>query len=181
MRKFIKWFVIVAASLVILLIIAFQLMTWQTKKHSPEQTEELKKGDIELSVLYSQPSKKDREIFGALVPYGQVWRTGANEPTTFTTNKAITFGDIPVEAGTYTLWTIPNETEWTVILNKKHYDWGMSFGGESPRLADEDAAAVTVPVQLLESVEEKFIIDLQEEPFQMVLKWDQTMVSVDLK
>src|SRR6476660_6493757 len=72
-----------------------------------------------VKVTYGQPSKKGREIFGKLVPFGQVWRTGANEASEITFNKDVTVGGKPVKAGTYTLFTIPKETEWTVILNSQ--------------------------------------------------------------
>jgi hypothetical protein len=70
----------------------FQILTGQYQKVSPEATAEYKKDDTEISVFYCRPSKKGRVIFGGLEPYGKVWRTGANEATTFTTNKALTIG-----------------------------------------------------------------------------------------
>ena len=71
-----------------------------------------------VKVHYSSPRKRDREVFGALVPYGELWRTAANEATEVTFSQDVTFGDQPVPAGTYSLFTIPGEQTWTVILNR---------------------------------------------------------------
>ena len=78
-------------------------------------------------------TKKGREIFGGLVPYNEVWRTGANEATTLTVNKDIKFGDQRLPAGTYSLWTIPQQTQWTVILNSEIPGWGVSWGAKAAR------------------------------------------------
>ncbi len=86
MNKILKWGLIVIAVLAAGLFIAFQVLQSQTKKHSPEETVEYQQGEVEFHVYYNRPSKKGREIFGGLVPYGEVWRTGANEATTFATN-----------------------------------------------------------------------------------------------
>jgi hypothetical protein len=75
-------------------------------------------------VIYSRPSKKGRTIFGDLVPYGEVWRTGANEATELTLYTALKLGNTKLEPGTYTLYTIPGETDWTVIINSDTNVWG---------------------------------------------------------
>src|SRR5271167_996798 len=69
-----------------------------------------------INIAYSSPRAKGRKIFGGLVPYGQVWRAGANEATTFVTNTAVTVGGKTVPAGAYTLFTIPNQDKWTLII-----------------------------------------------------------------
>ncbi|HEX7499910.1 MAG TPA: DUF2911 domain-containing protein, partial [Polyangia bacterium] len=76
-------------------------------------------GLTEITVDYSCPAVKGRPIWGALVPYDQMWRTGANQATKITFSRDVTFGDKPVPAGTYSLFTIPSKGAWTVILNKK--------------------------------------------------------------
>ena len=83
-------------------------------------------GDLQLDVFYCSPSKKGRKIFGELVPYGEVWRTGANEATTFTTNKDLIIdGKKLVTGNLYSIWTIPEEDSWTIIFNNKMYNWGV--------------------------------------------------------
>ncbi len=111
------------------LIAAFSISTLSAQmggkdKPSPPAKLETKIGDAKITIAYSQPGVKDREIFGKLVPYGKVWRTGANEATTFTTSKDITINGQKLAAGTYTLFTIPGEKEWTIIFNTEMGQWG---------------------------------------------------------
>jgi len=181
MNKVLKWFLIVTAVLLVVMFVGFKYMQSQTKKFSPENNVALRVNDLEMSVFYNQPSKKGREIFGGLVPYGEVWRTGANEASTFTTNKAIKFGGIMVDPGTYTLWTIPGEEKWTVILNKGEYGWGVSMKGVASRVPEKDVAAVIVASERLNSVVEKFTIELKENPMSLDLMWDLTKVSVPIE
>src|SRR5690606_40445001 len=103
MKKFLKWTAVVVVVLVAVLFGAFKFMQFQTKKASPENTAIYSKAGTELSVFYCAPSKKEREIFGALIPYGQVWRTGANEATTSTSNKDLKIDGNTLPAGKYTL------------------------------------------------------------------------------
>lgn len=178
--KVLKWVAIILGALIITGYFAFNYMKAQTKKASPEQTVEYKQADFNLSVSYCQPSKKNRDIFGGLVPYDQVWRTGANEATTFTTNKKIDFGGVKVAPGTYTLWTIPQKTQWTIILSSKMYGWGVSFGAEASREEEYDVAMINVPVQDLNEVVEKFTIQF-EYNVNMSLMWDKTKVMVPIR
>lgn len=182
MNKLLKRILIGVAALAVLLFVAFKFLQYRTKKASPEATVELKKDGLEISVFYCQPSKKGREIFGTLLPYGKVWRTGANEATTFTTNKDIMFGGKPVPAGKYTLWTIPEANHWTVILNSKQYDWGVSMKSEASREAAFDVAQVQVPVETTATSSEMFNISFDETtpPAKLVLAWDKTKISVPL-
>ena len=82
------------------------------------------------------------------MPYGEVWRTGANEATTFETNQDLTVEGSKLEAGKYTLWTIPGETSWIIIFNENMYSWGVSFSdGKASRVEKFDALKVEVPFQ----------------------------------
>jgi Protein of unknown function (DUF2911) len=177
--KVLKWVAIIA----VVLFAAFQVMQYQTKKASPETKTELKKDGLEVVVNYCQPSKKGREIFGKLVPYGEVWRTGANEATTFETNQDLNIGGTVLPKGKYTLWTIPEATQWTVIFNKGEYDWGVSFGAKASREPALDVAQIRVPVQTLAESVEKFNIsfDAANAPASMSLSWDKTKVTVPLQ
>ncbi len=96
----------------------------KSKRASPPAKAEQKVGDATVTINYSQPSVKDREIFGELVAYDKVWRTGANEATTFETDKDLMINGKKLPAGKYALFTIPSEDEWTIIFNKKHEQWG---------------------------------------------------------
>ena len=159
-------------------------MQEQTKKHSPERTATATENGMDLSVTYSSPSKKGRVIFGELVPFETVWRTGANEPTTFTTETDVTIGGKTLPAGTYSLWTKPNKEEWSVMFNDEIPDWGvtiLSGGKETTRDATHDIASVDVPVQSTSEEIEKFTIEFEESNgTEMCLSWDKTKVCVPI-
>ena len=178
--KILKWSLIVIIVLAVAGYFSFNYMKITTKKASPEETIEYKQGDFKLSVFYNKPYKKGRTIFGDLVPYDKVWRTGANEATTFTTNQRIDFGGVKVAPGTYTLWTIPQKTQWTVILNSKMYGWGVTWGAEASREEEYDVAMINVPVQELKEVVEQFTIQF-EYNVNMSLMWDKTKVMVPIR
>jgi hypothetical protein len=183
MKKALKWIGIIVAALVVIMIIGFQVLKSQTKKHSPEDTAELVQGDTKISVFYNRPSKKGREIFGGLVPYNEVWRTGANEATTFTTNKDLIIDNQTLPAGEYTLWTIPDEDTWTVIFNNKMYSWGVSIskGGAASRDPESDVLKTMVPVEKIEEVVEMFTIEMEKSPMALTMSWDQTKVHVPIQ
>ena len=92
----------------------------------PAKAETTVKGK-KVTIDYSAPSKRGRVIMGELVPYGKVWRTGANAATTFTTEADLMIGSLHVPAGKYTLYTIPGEKEWTLIVNKQTGQWGTNY------------------------------------------------------
>ncbi len=144
----------------------------QEAPKSPRITAEGK--DVKIS--YGQPSKRDREIFGKLVPYGEVWRTGANEATEITFAKNATFGGKPVKAGTYTLFTIPGKSEWTFILNSTLKQWGAYKYNE---IKGNDVLKVTVPAGTIGSPVEKLTITLPAN--KLVVEWDKTKVEVPVK
>ncbi len=183
MKKALKWIGIVLGVLAVLMIIGFQVMKSQTKKHSPEGTVEMTQGNTEISVFYNRPGKKGREIFGGLVPYNEVWRTGANEATTFTTNKNLVIDNQTLPAGKYTIWTIPDEDNWAVIFNDKMYSWGVSIskGGAASRNPDNDVLKTMVPVEKMDEVVELFTISLEESPMALTMSWDQTRVRVPIQ
>ena len=182
MKKFLKWFLIIGVGLGIVLFIAFKVMQSNTKKFSPEEEIAFVKNDLEIDVFYNRPFKKGRPIFGGLVPYGEVWRTGANEATTFTTNQDILVKDQKLAAGEYTLWTIPKKDSWQVIFNTKSYGWGVNFGGVASREAEYDVLNVTIPVEETNEVVEQFTITIEEgNPIIMKLAWDKTEVNVPIE
>jgi hypothetical protein len=131
----------------------------------------------DVSVSYGQPSKRGRVIFGQLEPYGKVWRTGANEATEITFKKDATFGGQAVKAGTYTLFTIPNENEWTVILNPELKQWG-AYGYD--KIKSKDLPHVKVPAKKLNSAVEKLTLRFDDKN-NLVIEWDQTQVEVPVQ
>ena len=183
--KFLKWFFIVIAVLVLFgVFVGMPYMKKQTKKHSPEKTASYTENGMDMSVNYCSPSKKDRIIFGALVPYDVVWRTGANEATTFTSTSDIMIIDKKLPAGTYSLWTKPKNESWTVIFNKEIPDWGvtiLSGGKETTRNAEQDILQVEVPVDFMPHSAEFFTISFEEkEQLYLSLFWDQTKINIPI-
>jgi len=134
-------------------------------------------GLTDVSIDYSRPNMRGREIFGGLVPYGKVWRTGANAPTKIKFSGAVKIGGQEVPAGEYALYTIPNKDEWSIILSK---DLKMGASGYK---ADADALRVTAkPSDLVDPVESFTIAfdNLKDDGAMIVLKWDKTRVPVEL-
>ncbi|KAA2243407.1 DUF2911 domain-containing protein [Chitinophaga agrisoli] len=144
----------------------------QEAPKSPRITAEGK----DVKVSYGQPSKRNREIFGKLVPYGEVWRLGANEATEITFAKNATFGGKPVKAGTYTLFAIPGKSEWTFILNSTLKQWGAFKYNE---IKGNDVLKVTAPATTVGSPVEKLTITLPAN--KLVVEWDKTKVEVPVK
>jgi Protein of unknown function (DUF2911). len=142
------------------------------KRESPHETVQGK----EVSVTYGRPYKKGRVVFGELEKLGQVWRTGADEATEITFNKDALFGGQPVKAGTYTLFTIPGEKEWTIILNSQLNQWGAYDYQEHK---DKDVLHIKVPVQTTGSVIEQFTIRFAPDN-SMIMEWDQTRVQIPI-
>lgn len=183
--KFLKWLLITLAVLGLLsYFVVWPYMQVQTKKISPEETTTYVKEGFDLSVNYSSPTKKDRVIFGGLVPYDVVWRTGANEPTTFTTATDIRISNKDLPAGTYSLWTVPGKENWSVIFNKDVPDWGVSIlsgGKETSRTPEDDMVKVEVPVEETAKTMEKFTINFTDtEQLYMDISWDRTLVKVPI-
>ncbi len=182
--KLLKWLLIIVVLGLLVRFVGMPIMQNQTKKHSPERTATYTQNGLDLSVNYSSPSKKGRVIFGELVPYDLVWRTGANEPTTFTTKTDIKVIDKKLKAGTYSLWTIPNEQSWKVMFNEEVPDWGvtvLSGGKETARDAETDFIRVEVPVKKLSEPLESFTIDFEDTgQLSLTLSWDDTKVNVPI-
>lgn len=183
MPKLLKRAVFIVVGLVIIGFIGMYFMKQNTKKHSPEEIVTHIAKDANFSVFYNRPFKKNREVFGNLVPYDTVWRTGANEATTFSTDKDLLVDGTTLKAGTYTLWTIPNPKSWKVIFNSKNYDWGVHLDGTAKRDASYDVLTIEVPTQPLLNVIEQFSIYFENaNDFTILyLAWDRTAVAVPIK
>ncbi len=180
--KFLKWLIIVIVVVGALLFGAFQLLKHNTKKASPESTITLAEGETKIEIFYNRPSKRGRRIFGDLVPYGQVWRTGANEATAFTTNKDLLIMGETLPQGEYTLWTIPGKINWKVMWNSKQYSWGVNWESVPSREAEYDVLSLEVPVNKLSKEVEMFTISLEKsQPHIMRLQWEETGLVIPFK
>jgi len=130
-----------------------------------------------IKVVYGRPQKKERKIFGGIVAYDQIWRTGANEATEITFYKNVKFGNKNVKAGTYVLHTIPGEDQWTIILNSKLDVWGAYSYEENL-----DVARIKVPSKTDGKELEAFSIAFKQvdQGVHMVLGWDTTRVAIPI-
>jgi len=168
-------------TLVVLLFVAIAGLAFAQDKESrpsPAAQAQCKFSDGKnISVAYSSPRAKGRKIFGGLVPYGQVWRTGANEATTFVTTADLTIGGKDVPAGNYTMFTIPNQDKWTLIINKTTGEWGIPYKYESADVlrTDMQVSATSGPV-------ENFTVSFHEmgNGCHMYLDWENTRATVEL-
>lgn len=146
---------------------------------SPRQKVEQQFSMSKITVDYGRPGVKGRKIFGDLVPFGKVWRAGANSSTKITFEQSVNFGGKTVSAGTYGLFVIPTEKEWKVILNKDSQQWGAYTFDEKLNVVD-----VTVAIQKLAEKQEWFEIELNpvdDNSVNLVMKWDFTKVELPLK
>ena len=135
-------------------------------------------GVTDVEIEYSRPDKNGRDIFGTLVPFGAVWRTGANAATTITLSDTVNLGGKDIPAGKYALFTIPGADQWTIILSKHAEQFGAFDYQESEDLARFTAKPATLAVPV-----ETFTIglaDVKENSAQLELEWDRTCVSVPL-
>lgn len=135
--------------------------------------------DAYVKITYSQPQKHDREIFGKLVPYGQVWRMGANEATEITVTKSIQLNGSLLKAGTYAIFTIPEKEKWTIIINNDLGLWG-AYNYNSKL----DEMRFQVPVQSLSGeIQEQFTMqfDQRNEVADLLILWDRVKVSIPFK
>lgn len=134
--------------------------------------------DAVARVIYSRPQKRDREVFGKLVPYGQVWRTGANEATEITLYEDMKVGDVTVDAGTYSLYTIPEKNEWTIILNNRVHTWGAYEYTDK-----EDLVRIKVPVRQSPTTIEAFSMAFvpKEDGANLLMGWDDKYVQIPFK
>jgi tetratricopeptide (TPR) repeat protein len=145
---------------------------------SPKISKSTQIGLANVALEYGQPSANDRTIFGALIPYGKLWRTGANASTKFSTDRNIIINKQHVPAGTYALYTIPNRDTWTIIIHKNTKLWGAGNYD-----AKDDLVRFDVPVINTKDYQET--LDIRLEGFHadgghMVIAWEHTKVSIPI-
>lgn len=145
----------------------------KAQRASPPATATGKIGNATLTVNYSSPAVKGREVWGGLVPYGEVWRAGANEATTVTTDKDVMVEGKQLPAGTYSFYAIPGEDQWTIIFNKTAKQWGTQYSQE------QDALRVTVKPRQAAAMQESLKYSVTNEG--IVLQWENLEVPVAVK
>lgn len=144
------------------------------KRPSPPMSSSAKVGNAQITIHYGSPSVKGREIWGKLVPYGEVWRTGANEATTFETDQDITVEGKALPKGKYALFTIPGKDEWTIIFNKNSQQWG-AYGYKQ----SEDALRIKVKPAAAEH-QEQLKIEVNENGT-VSIHWEKVKVAFTVK
>lgn len=140
----------------------------KSKRPSPPATTTARVGAATVTINYSRPSVKGRKIFGEHEPYGKVWRTGANEATTFEVDKSVTINGQPLPAGKYALFTIPTATTWTVIFNKTPDQWGAFKYDQQ-----QDALRVEVTPKKTAKLTEQFLISIAKNG-KVAMMWENT-------
>lgn len=146
---------------------------------SPGCTLKQRVGLTDVEIVYSRPGVKERAIFGGLVPYGEVWRTGANSATKVTFSTPVKLNGTEIPAGTYGLFTIPGEKEWTIIINKGADQWGAYKYDEKADLA----RFKVTPHQLSYPIE-TFTIEfnnIRDDSAMLNIVWDKTLVPIKLE
>jgi len=161
-------------------ILATDIVAQDSSKPRPSPTAitSARYKDTYIKITYCQPQKRNRVIFGELVPFGQVWRTGANEATEITLTKDILINNTNLKAGTYSLFTIPNKDKWTIIINSATGLWGAYQYNDKL-----DAIRFDVIPQQIKDDYEAFTIwfDEHNEMADLQLAWDKTKVTLPIK
>ena len=145
------------------------------KVPSPPRTADVSLSGATITIKYSAPSARGRTIFGGLVPYGEVWRTGANAATTLITSSSLQIGDLSVPAGTYTLYSVPTQSGWQLVVNKQTGQWGTVY------TKAQDLGRTTMAVGSTAAPVETFVIDFEKtmgEKTELHLKWAGVDASV---
>jgi hypothetical protein len=181
-----KKFALLAASLFAIATLASAQMDMgqdKSKRPSPPASAECKFSDGKtIKIDYSSPRAKGRKIFGAasekaLVPYGEIWRTGANDATTFVSDTNLKVGGKDVPAGSYTIFTVPKADAWWLVISKKTGEWGTDYPGEK-----EDLARVPMKVSKTGAPVENFLIAFEQAGGKCALRmeWENTVASVEI-
>jgi hypothetical protein len=166
----------VASALVAALVVPAGLVAAQQKRASPHETVKATIDGATVSITYGRPYMKGRKIFGGLVPYGQVWRTGADEATILETDKALMFGAFHVNPGKISLYSLVTEKGWSLVLNKQTGQWGTEYKQA------EDIGRVPMKVETLSTPVEQFTIAVEKNPAGkggvIVMQWETTKATL---
>jgi hypothetical protein len=177
-RRLMKTLCCVLFATITLLAISAKAQDDKKSRPSPPEQAKVTFGSKTLTIDYSAPSMKGRKIFGGLVPYDKVWRTGANEATTLKTDVNLKIGNLGVPAGTYTLYTIPEEHGWTLIINRQTGQWGTVYD-QTKDLGRVKMMEGVIPSSPVETFQIKFE-NTKNLSTELHLLWETTNVYVDV-
>jgi hypothetical protein len=181
-RKFMKTPIVTTLLFVLItLMVSFMALAQKDKssRPSPPATASGKIGGATITIDYSSPSVKGRQIWGALVPYGKAWRAGANEATLFKTDQAVNVEGKSLPAGQYSLFAIPGEKEWSIIFNSETGQWGIKRGGDANRDPAKDVITVVVKPVKSAGMNERLNYEVMTNG--VVLRWENIEVPVGVK
>jgi len=172
-----KKMLVMGSALSLISVCALVVAAQQDKAKRPSPPVQAKwdlGGGKTVTIDYSSPRAKGRKIYGELVPFGQVWRTGANEATTLVTPVDLTIGSTTVPAGSYTIFTVPNKDKWSLVISKKTGEWGTDYPGQA-----NDLARVDMKVSTLPSPVENFTISFEKagNGANLNIDWESTRAS----
>lgn len=174
--------ILIGIGIILLIVIGvFTYMVSTTKKHSPAAVAEYKQNGLDITVNYCRPYKKGRIVFGdkstgALQPYGEYWRVGANEATTINFTTPVLFNGAAIAPGKYALYAIPGSSNWTIALNTENDRWGASQPDEK-----NDVLRTQVASDVNADLQEQFLVSFEpvnEGSVNLVLHWDNTKVRI---
>lgn len=148
-------------------------------RQSPKMTATGKIGEANVTITYGSPSVRGRKIWGDLVPYDKVWRAGANEATLIETDKDLMVEGKKLAAGKYSIYAIPGEKEWQIIINSQTGQWGIQRSGETTRNPEKDVLVVTVKPRKSAVMQESLVYKISNKGF--VLDWEYLEVPVSVK
>lgn len=165
-----------ASALVAALAVPAGLVAAQQKRASPHETVKATIDGANVSVTYGRPYMKGRKIFGGIVPYGQVWRTGADEATILETDKALMIGALHVNPGKVSLYSLVTDKTWTLVINKQTGQWGTEY------TQAQDLGRVPMRVETLAAPVEQFTITVEKNPAGkggvLVMQWETTKATL---
>ena len=173
-----KWMAWISVFILALVSLAGAQQPDKSKRPSPPGTADVTLKGKKITIEYSRPSMRNRKIMGELVPFGKVWRTGANEATSFVTEGGVNVGGTKVPAGKYTLYTLPSEGTWKLIINKQTGQWGTEYDEA------QDLARIDLQKTHLDQPVEQFTISFKktgDNSADLVLEWENTRLSVPVK
>ncbi|MEO6721293.1 MAG: DUF2911 domain-containing protein [Ferruginibacter sp.] len=150
----------------------------KASRPSPPATATGKINGATITINYSSPAVKGRQIFGGLIPYDKAWRAGANEATIFETDKEIKVAGQPLPAGKYSLFAIPGEKEWSIIFNSETGQWGVKQGGVANRDPAKDVLTVKAMPGKTPSLNERLAYEVNNKG--VVLRWENVEVPIPI-
>jgi hypothetical protein len=177
MRKILFWS-LVAVSAAATLSGAVTGRKVTDNKLSPSASTSMELGGHQILIEYNAPSARNRKVEGGLIPFGKVWRTGADSATTLATDADLMIGNLKVPKGVYTLYTLASESGWSLIVNKQTGQWGTEY------TQSQDLGRVPLKLTPLSSPVEKFVIELKSSGAKagtLQLSWGKTSASVPVK